>query len=136
MEKVKNKPRLFPYSVGLTINIGMRPMCLTCNQRPRAIAYHRDNNIQYRRLCEQCIRRGRKIKPANPRWKSAGYKKKTLCDCCGFRAKFSAQLLVYHVDGNMNNTAIRNLKTICQNCVIEIAKSDFPWQAGELEPDV
>jgi hypothetical protein len=44
--------------------------------------------------------------------------------------------LVYHMDGNLNNNTLRNLKTVCQNCVIEIAKSDLPWRPGDLEPDV
>ena len=114
----------------------MRPLCLNCNQRPRAIAYHRANGTQYRRMCEHCIRRGKKVKPAEPRWKTNGYKKKPHCDRCGFRAKFSAQLVVYYVDGNMNNVSIRNLKTVCQNCVIEINKLDLPWRPGDLEPDV
>jgi hypothetical protein len=87
-------------------------------------------------LCEACIKRGRRIKPPEPRWKIAGYKKKPTCDRCGFRAKFSAQLMVYHVDGNMNNTTVRNLKTICQNCAVDLAKSDLPWRAGDLEPDI
>jgi hypothetical protein len=114
----------------------MRPVCAACNQRPRAVAYHRTNSIQYRRLCEHCIRRKHKLKLPEPRWQIAGYKKKFTCDRCGFRAKYSAQLMVYHVDSNMNNIATRNLKTVCQNCVIEIAKSDLPWKPGDLEPDV
>jgi len=114
----------------------MRPMCLACKQRFRAVAYHRNNKIQYRRLCEWCIRRSKKIKPADPRWQIAGYKKKPTCDRCDFRAKYSAQLLVYHVDGNMNNSAVRNLKTICQNCVVEVNKSTLPWKAGDLAPDL
>jgi hypothetical protein len=113
----------------------MRPLCQACNQRPRAVAYHRDDRIQYRKLCESCIKRGRQIKPPEPRWKTAGYKKKPTCDRCGFRAKFSAQLMVYHMDGNMNNTTVRNLKTICQNCAVDIVKSDLPWRTGDLEPD-
>jgi len=126
---------LRPYPVGLAINICMRPLCQACNQRPRAVAYHRDDRIQYRKLCESCIKRGRQLKPSDPRWKTAGYKKKPTCDRCGFRAKFSAQLMVYHVDGNMNNTTVRNLKTICQNCAVDIVKSDLPWRPGDLEPD-
>lgn len=113
----------------------MRLVCAACNQRPRAVAYHRADSIQYRRLCEHCIRRGRKLKPPEPRWRTAGYKKKPACDRCGFKAKFSAQLMVYHVDGNMNNNTVRNLKTICQNCVVDIVKSDLPWRPGDLEPD-
>lgn len=109
---------------------------MSCNQRPRAVAYHKNDRIQYRRLCEYCIKRGRKIKPPEPRWKLSGYRKKTQCDRCGFKAKFSAQLLVFHVDGNLNNSLLRNLKTVCQNCVVELAKTDLPWRPGDLEPDL
>jgi hypothetical protein len=42
---------------------------------------------------------------------------------------------VYHVDSNLNNSTLRNLKTVCQNCVIDIKKSDLTWQPGDLEPD-
>ena len=113
----------------------VRPICLACNQRPRVIAYHREDSIQYRRMCEYCIKRGKRIKTPEPRWRTAGYKKKLTCDRCGFKAKFAAQLLVYHVDGNLHNTVLRNLKTICQNCVVDITKSDLPWRSGDLEPD-
>ena len=114
----------------------MRPQCLACNQRPRAVAYHRGPQVQYRRLCEYCIRRGRKIKPAVPRWQLSGYKKKTVCDRCGFKCKHNAQLVVYHIDGDLNNCTARNLKTVCQNCMIEIKWADLPWRVGDLEPDV
>jgi hypothetical protein len=110
-------------------------MCLACNQRVRAVAYHRANCIQYRKLCEYCIKRNRRAKLPEPRWKSAGYKKKSTCDRCQFRAKYSVQLVVYHVDSNLNNTSLRNLKTICQNCVLEIVKLELPWRPGDLEPD-
>jgi hypothetical protein len=113
----------------------MRPMCLACNQRFRAVAYHTNNRIQYRKRCEHCIKRGRQIKALEPRWKTAGYQKKSLCDRCGFRANYAMQLMVYHVDGNLNNNNLRNLKTVCQNCVIEISKQDLPWRPGDLEPD-
>lgn len=69
------------------------------------------------------------------RWQQAGYKKKPTCDLCGFSAKYSAQLLVYHQDGDLNNTAVRNLKTVCQNCAIALARSNLPWRPGDLEPD-
>ena len=113
----------------------MRPMCLACKQRPRAVAYHKSDTIQYRKLCENCIKRKKQIKPSDPRWKSQGYKKKMICDRCAFRAKYSAQLVVYHVDGNLNHNNLRNLKTVCQNCIVEIAKTDLPWKPGDLEPD-
>lgn len=112
----------------------IRPLCQRCKQRPRAIAYHKYNKIYYRSTCGICQRKP-KLKMPEPRWKTAGYKKKNVCDRCAFKAKYSAQLMVYHVDGNMNNVAVRNLKTVCQNCVIEIAKTDLPWRPGDLEPD-
>jgi hypothetical protein len=43
--------------------------------------------------------------------------------------------LVLHVDGNLNNADVRNLKTVCLNCVEEIKRSDLPWKKGDLEPD-
>lgn len=115
----------------------MRPICSLCNQRPRAIAYHRPNGkIQYRSKCEHCIRRKRKMKLTVPRWSKSGYKKRTVCDRCGFRSRWTAQLLVFHVDGNLNNNSVHNLKTICQNCVVDVAKADLPWKTGDLESDV
>ena len=83
-----------------------------------------------------CIRKELRLKVPIPRWQTAGYKKKPMCDRCGFRAKYAAQLLVYHADGDMNNVAVRNLKTVCQNCVVEVAKSTMPWRPGDLEPDL
>ena len=112
-----------------------RPICPACNQRPRAINCYRNDQVYYRSRCEYCIKKGRRVKTPEPKWKTVGYKKKPTCDRCGFKAKWAAQLLVYHVDGNMNNTGIRNLKTVCQNCVIDITKSDLPWRAGDLEAD-
>ena len=113
----------------------MRPICTACNQRPVAVNYHRDDVTHYRARCDHCIRRNKKIRPPEALWKRAGYKKKPTCDRCGFKGKYAAQLLVYHVDGNMNNTALRNLKTVCQNCVVDINKSDLPWRPGDLEED-
>mgnify|MGYP003653047932 CR=1 FL=1 len=112
-----------------------RPNCTACNQRLCAINYTRDGITHYRSRCDACIKKGRRRRAPEPRWELAGYKKKPTCDRCGFRAKFTAQLLVYHVDGNLHNTALRNLKTVCQNCVVEIAKTDLPWTVGDLEPD-
>jgi hypothetical protein len=87
-------------------------------------------------MCTWCLNKSKKKRAPTPLWKTAGYKKKPTCDRCGFRAKFAAQLLVYHADGNLHNTGLRNLKTVCQNCVVEIAKTDLPWVVGDLAPDV
>jgi hypothetical protein len=112
-----------------------RPICPACNQRPKAINCYRNDRVYYRSRCETCIKKNKKIRPPLARWQSAGYKKKSACDKCGFVARYAAQTLVYHVDGNLNNTATRNLKTICKNCEVALAKSDLPWRAGDLEPD-
>ena len=100
-----------------------RPICPACNQRFRAVNYYKNDQPHYRSRCEICIKRNKKIKAPVPRWQQAGYKKKPTCDRCGFRSKYSAQLLVYHIDGNLNNSEIRNLKTICLNCVEEIKRA-------------
>jgi hypothetical protein len=51
-------------------------------------------------------------------------------------ARYSSQLLVYHVDGNLNNNELLNLKTICLNCSEEVKRLERPWGAGDLEPDL
>ena len=114
----------------------MRPICPACNQRPRAINCRRNEKYYYMSMCSVCIRRKRKLPTQKPRWESSGYKKKMVCDRCGFRARYSAQLRVFHMDGNLNNTAVKNLKTVCLNCQIEIDKSDVIWKPGDLESDV
>ena len=113
----------------------MRPICKACNQRPCAVNYIKEDVTHYRSRCETCQRRNRGIKPRDPRWKSAGYKKKPQCDRCGFRARFISQLLVYHIDGDLNNTALKNLRTVCKNCVEEISRVEVNWRPGDLEPD-
>lgn len=114
----------------------IRPICPICNQRPRAVAYHKYDRIYYRSKCIKCLKKSKKLKQPKPRWELNGYKKKPTCDRCGFKAKYNSQLLVYHIDGNLNNSGIRNLKTICLNCVEDIKRSDLLWKPGDLEPDL
>jgi len=113
----------------------MRPICQACGQRPCAVNYHRDEVTHYRSRCENCQRKNKGLKKRTPQWATAGYKKKMTCDRCNFRAKYSAQILVYHVDGKLNNAEIKNLKSVCKNCEVELAKSDLPWKPGDLTPD-
>ena len=112
-----------------------RPICPACNQRLCAVNYYRNETVYYRSRCESCARKNRGIKPREPRWKLAGYKKKLICDKCGFRARYSAQILVFHVDGNLNHVEAKNLRCICRNCEIDVTKTDLPWIPGDLEPD-
>jgi hypothetical protein len=113
-----------------------RPICPDCKQRPRAICYYKYDRVYYRSRCMQCLKKAQHKKIPKMRWQLDGYKKKPTCDRCGFRAKYSAQLIVVHIDGDLNNSSLRNLKTICQNCAIEIKKSDQTWRPGDLEPDL
>ena len=112
-----------------------RPICPTCNQRPRAISYIRKQKTMYRSQCGQCLARAQGNLPPTPRWQLNGYKKKPACDKCGFQARYSSQLRVFHVDGNLNNSSLRNLRTVCLNCQIEIDKTDQIWRPGDLTPD-
>jgi hypothetical protein len=114
----------------------MRPICQACHQRPCAVNYKREDVTHYRSRCETCARKGRGLKPREPRWKSAGYKKKMSCDRCGFKAKYAGQIFVYHTDGDLNNTGVKNLKCVCRNCVEAINKSDLPWKPGDLAVDL
>lgn len=118
------------------LNMVMRPLCLACNQRPRAINCVRKDKTYYLKKCSVCARKNKRIPAAIPRWQASGYKKKMSCDVCGFRAKYASQTLVYHVDGNLHNSELRNLKTICRNCVEVVKRDDLPWRPGDLSPDV
>ena len=113
----------------------MRPICPACNQRPRAINCYRGNRVYYRNRCETCLKKNKKIKAPVPRWQLDGYKKKPTCDRCGFKAKHPSQLLVFHVDGNLNNSNQRNLRTICLNCVEVVKRKEVNWRRGDLEVD-
>ena len=104
-----------------------RPLCIVCNQRHAGINYRRNGKTYYRKKCDTCIREGRGIKPAKPNWTKSGYKKKIVCDKCGFRSRWAKQIVVYYVDGDLNNTKQNNLKSICLNCSVAIEKQDVPW---------
>ena len=112
-----------------------RPICSTCNQRLVAINYTTENKTHYRTRCDSCIRRKRKIKAKEPRWRASGFKKKLICDRCNFCAKSGEQILVYHMDGNLNNVDLTNLRNVCLNCTVEITRLDLPWRVGDLVED-
>lgn len=114
-----------------------RPICAACNQRQRAINYYSSNGVpHFRSRCEICNRKNKKAKPPVPRWQLKGYKKKPTCDLCGFKSKYQSQILVYHVDGNLNNANLRNLKSVCLNCVVTLKFTDLSWRPGDLEEDL
>jgi hypothetical protein len=113
-----------------------RPVCQACGQRACAVNYIKEETTHYRSRCENCIRKKKGLVKRKPSWETAGYRKKMTCDRCGFKARYSAQTLVYHVDGNLNHCDAKNLKTVCRNCEVDLAKSDSVWRTGDLQPDV
>jgi hypothetical protein len=73
--------------------------------------------------------------PQKPRWELDGYKKKAACDICGFRSAYSSQMTVWHLNGNLNDSAMLNLRSVCLNCVEVVKRKYFTWRPGDLEAD-
>ena len=113
----------------------IRPICKTCGKNHCAVNYIREGVTHYRSGCDECGRKKKKLKARTPRWKTAGYKKKTTCDLCGFHSVFPTQLTVFHIDGDLDNSKLTNLRTICLNCVEVVKKKDVTWKRGDLEVD-
>jgi len=113
----------------------IRPICNTCGKNHRAVNYIREGKTHYRSMCDECGRKKNKLKPRTARWKNAGYKKKTACDLCGFKSLFTSQITVFHIDGDLDNCKMTNLRSICLNCVEVVKKKDVTWKRGDLEVD-
>lgn len=113
----------------------MRPFCKICNKNPRAAAYYRNGKRYFRSRCSICISANRQQIKAKPRWELKGYKKKTSCDICGFRSQYTSQITVWHIDGNLNNCELINLRSICLNCVEVIKRKQTTWKVGDLQVD-
>lgn len=110
----------------------MRDICRICQKRPVAINYYKEGRPFYRSKCDHCSRnRGEGV----PLWAKAGYKKKTICDKCGFTSKYQEQFNVFYVDGDPANCKYSNLKTVCSNCQRILHKLKLPWKQGDLTPD-
>ena len=110
----------------------MRKICNKCGKRPVAVNYYKNGLVFYRSKCDHCSR-GRTER--EPLWKRSGYKKKNICEKCGFTSKFQEQFDVYHIDGNLSNCRFPNLKTICANCQKVITKEIIKWKKGSITPD-
>ena len=110
-----------------------RARCPICKKNPVAINYRRGDRIYYRTACTPCIHQGRKLAPEVPGWLKSGYKKPEKCDRCSFRFKSAAQSRVYYIDGNVKNNHWQNLRCICLNCQIDVAKST--WRPSPIQPD-
>ena len=110
----------------------MRPLC-KCGLRPKAVNYKKNGKVFYRRLCNSCMTKG--LYHSIPRWKRAGYKMKKTCDKCGFNSPHKEVFSVFHIDGDLNNCATTNLKTVCANCQRVLHKEGITWRQGDLTPD-
>lgn len=113
----------------------MRPVCTNCKINPRAVNYHRNGKVHYRKLCESChkIRAKKKIHEKT-RWQLAGYRKKATCEKCGFKPAMSEQLTVFSLDRNQQHINVKNLRTVCLNCNYELSRTG--WTQGDLEEDL
>tara|TARA_B100000575_G_C23019908_1_gene587310 strand:- start:312 stop:668 length:357 start_codon:yes stop_codon:yes gene_type:complete len=114
----------------------LRQLCVRCKSRPAAFNYKKGDKTYYRKMCDKCIRlsKGKGIGGTSS-WQSSGYKKKSICEKCGYKAKHSAQMDVFHIDGNLRNSSWNNLKTICANCQRLMSTEQFKWKQGDLMPD-
>ena len=61
----------------------IRPICKECNKNYRAVNYIKKGITHYRSICDECGSKKPKAKTKQFTWQKAGYKKKTVCDCCG-----------------------------------------------------
>lgn len=111
----------------------MRPICKTCNKNHCAINYKKNGITHYRSICDECGAKAKKIKPRQPLWSKTAYKKKQSCDLCGFKSVYPSQILVFHVDGDLENVKQSNLRSICLNCVEVVKKKEVTWKRGDLQ---
>ena len=112
-----------------------RPVCNRCNKNFCSINYIRKEKTYYRSMCSECGKLTPRKKPKVFYWQKSGYKKKNVCDLCGFKSLYHTQMLVYHIDGDLTNIALNNLKTICLCCVEVVKKKEVNWRRGDLQVD-
>jgi hypothetical protein len=118
------------------INIFMiRPICPKCNKQVCAINYLKNGKYHYRSICNECGKKKPRKKPRTFLWQKSGYKKKTICDLCGFRSIYATQIVVYHIDGDLTNIALNNLRSICLCCVEVVKRKEVTWKRGDLLVD-
>jgi hypothetical protein len=112
-----------------------RPFCKKCNKNVCAINYTKHGIVHYRSHCHRCGKKKIKGKLLPFKWEQAGYKKKSTCDCCGFKSIYTSQMTVYYVDGDLTNNMLSNLRSICLNCVEVVKRKNVNWKRGDLSVD-
>ena len=133
-EKYWLRAKIVPSKVN-KYNMNDRPICETCNKNVCAINYKRNGIYHYRSKCDECGRKKIKLTPRKPNWVKSGYKKKATCDLCGFKSQYASQLTVFHIDGDLENIHLSNLRTICLNCVEVVKRTEVKWRRGDLQVD-
>lgn len=113
----------------------LRPICNSCGKNHCAVNYIREGKTHYRSGCDECGRKKKKLKPRKANWTKSNYKKKTTCDLCGFKSLFPSQMTVYHIDGNLENIALTNLRTVCLCCIEVVKRKEVTWRRGDLQVD-
>lgn len=111
-----------------------RPLCIECRIKPAGINYWKNGKAYFRKKCDSCIRQ-----PSHERskpWERAGYKLKDQCEKCGYKSNHAEQFNVFHIDGDLTNCKIKNLKTVCANCQRILHKENIRWKQGDLIPDM
>jgi len=117
--------------------IGIRPLCTQCKSKPRSYGYKKGTKIYWRKLCDTCNRKKKKLKVGGvTALQRSGYHKNSKCELCGFKAQDQLQLDVLFIDGNKNNVNATNLKTVCANCQRLASVKHLRWKVGDLEVDV
>lgn len=113
----------------------IRPICKQCNKNPRAINYIHEGVKHYRSICDECGSKKVKKQHSKPAWSKAGYKKKHICDICGFKSVYTSQITVFHIDGDLRNVKFDNLRSICLNCIEVVKRQNITWKRGDLQVD-
>jgi len=135
-DRIYHFPGAYIGDVNMCMRYKDRPICKQCKSKPRAYAYRRYNRIYWRSLCDTCNRKkeGKRVGGVTPLQRS-GYKKHKKCELCGFKAQQVSQLDVLFLDGNMRNTSVNNLKTVCANCQRLSSVRRLGWRVGDLVAD-
>lgn len=99
----------------------MSKKCETCKKRPAMVNYTLNERVYYRKTCYRCAKAA-KLAAENGKTllKRSGYKKKLVCDRCGFKARLPEQIDVYYRDGDRQNVSPANLRSHCANCMAEL----------------
>lgn len=133
--EVRQLKKIQDGTFGVVLPKNDRPICNYCNKNVCAINYIRIGITHYRSKCDECGRKRNNLKPRVANWTKSGYKKKATCDICGFRSLFPTQTTVYHIDGNLENIALTNLRTVCLCCVEVVKRREVTWKRGDLQVD-